>query len=177
MQSSSLVNALRYRCQWKRAKALLANNTKMSYWRNWTNYYQKRSLVSGPNMSDFYMPIRLQLLLFIFFTKREGNSFTISSLFTRPCSLWPPFVFLRNYRRYRSRQALWSDAYQCFTSIPKSAYREEFRKWIHRLKLLWGHEINKFVITKVFNVPAKNKQFVSNTLCRYVPKTVNTFML
>ena len=42
-----------------------------------------------PNMSDFYMimpgPIRLPLLYF--FAKREGNSFTTSSLFTRPCPL------------------------------------------------------------------------------------------
>ena len=54
-------------------------------------------------------------------------------------------------RRYRSRQSIRSDVYQYLTNIPKSAYRNVFWKWIHRLKLCisshgewnkWGNETN-----------------------------------
>ena len=38
------------------------------------------------------------------------------------------------------RQALGSVIYQCLTSIPKSAYREAFRQWIHGLELcIYSH--------------------------------------
>ena len=38
-------------------------------------------------------------------------------------------------RKYQSRQALGSAIHQYLITVPKSAYRDAFKKWIHRLKL------------------------------------------
>ena len=54
-----------------------------------------------------------------------------------PCDffLFPKLKKFLSGRRYRSRQALGSAVFQYLSTIPKSAYRDAFRKWIYRLKL------------------------------------------
>ena len=54
-----------------------------------------------------------------------------------PCDF---FLFLKLKaflagRKYQSRQALGSAIHQYLITVPKSAYRDAFKKWIHWLKL------------------------------------------
>ena len=51
---------------------------------------------------------------------------------------WVPHLKLKAFlagRKYQSRQALGSAIHQYLITVPKSAYRDAFKKWIHRLKL------------------------------------------
>ena len=54
-----------------------------------------------------------------------------------PCDffLFPKLKAFLAGRKYQSRQALGSAIHQYLISVPKSAYRDAFKKWIHRLKL------------------------------------------
>ena len=49
--------------------------------------------------------------------------------------LFPKLKAFLAGRKYQSRQALGSDIHQYLITVPKSAYRGAFKKWIHRLKL------------------------------------------
>ena len=54
-----------------------------------------------------------------------------------PCDffLFPKLKAFLAGRKYQSRQALESAIHQYLITVPKSAYRDAFKKWIHRLKL------------------------------------------
>jgi transposase len=54
-----------------------------------------------------------------------------------PCDffLLPKLKSFLAGRKNKSRQALRSAIYQYLITLPKSAYRDAFKKWIHRLKL------------------------------------------
>ena len=54
-----------------------------------------------------------------------------------PCDffLFPKLKAFLAGRKYQSRQALGSAIHQYLITVPKSAYRDAFKKWIHRLKL------------------------------------------
>ena len=54
-----------------------------------------------------------------------------------PCDffLFPKLEAFLAGRKYQSRQALGSAIHQYLITVPKSAYRDAFKKWIHRLKL------------------------------------------
>lgn len=54
-----------------------------------------------------------------------------------PCDffLFPKLKSFLAGRKYKSRQALGSAIHQYLITVPKSAYRDAFKKWIHRLKL------------------------------------------
>ena len=53
-----------------------------------------------------------------------------------PCNfLFPKLKAFLAGRKYQSRQALGSAIHQYLITVPKSAYRDAFKKWIHRLKL------------------------------------------
>ena len=54
-----------------------------------------------------------------------------------PCDffLFPKLKAFFAGRKYQSRQALGSAIHQYLITVPKSAYRDAFKKWIHRLKL------------------------------------------
>ena len=54
-----------------------------------------------------------------------------------PCDfiLFPKLKAFLAGRKYQSRQALGSAIHQYLITLPKSAYRDAFKKWIHRLKL------------------------------------------
>ena len=82
-------------------------------------------------------PIHLTLLHF--FAKRDGNSLSHTS-YSPDLALCDFFLFPKlktslSGQRYQSRQTLGSAVYQYLTSIPKSAYRDAFRKWTRRLYL------------------------------------------
>jgi transposase len=49
--------------------------------------------------------------------------------------LFPKLKSFLAGRKYRSRQALGPAIYQYLITVPKAAYRDAFKKWIHRLKL------------------------------------------
>ena len=49
--------------------------------------------------------------------------------------LFPKLKSFPARRKYQSRQALGSAMHQYLIPVPKSAYRDNFKKWIHRLKL------------------------------------------
>ena len=53
-----------------------------------------------------------------------------------PCDffLFPKLKAFLAGRKYQSRQALGSAIHQYLITVPKSAYRDAFKKWIHRLK-------------------------------------------
>ena len=53
-----------------------------------------------------------------------------------PCDffLFPKLKAFLAGRKYQSRQALGSAIHQYLITVPKSAYRDVFKKWIHRLK-------------------------------------------
>ena len=59
------------------------------------------------------------------------------SLDLAPCDffLFPKLKSFFAGRKYQSRQALGSAIPQYLITVPKSAYRDAFKKWIHRLKL------------------------------------------
>ena len=54
-----------------------------------------------------------------------------------PCDffLLPKLKAFLAGRKYQSRQALGSAIHQYLITVPKSVYRDAFKKWIHRLKL------------------------------------------
>ena len=54
-----------------------------------------------------------------------------------PCDffLFPKLKAFLAGRKYQSRQALGSAIHQYLITVSKSAYRDAFKKWIHRLKL------------------------------------------
>ena len=54
-----------------------------------------------------------------------------------PCDffLFPKLKAFLAGRKYQSRQTLGSAIHQYIITVPKSAYRDAFKKWIHRLKL------------------------------------------
>ena len=106
--------------------------------------YQKRRPVTGFKRVQLLYhntPAHTSAIVTNIFAKREGNSFTTPSLFTRPCLLIHQTprpqklkAFLAAWR-YRTRQMLGSAIYQYLTSIPKSASCDAFQQWIHQLKL------------------------------------------
>ena len=49
--------------------------------------------------------------------------------------LFPKLKAFLAGRKYQSRQALGSAIHQYLITVPKSEYRDVFKKWIHRLKL------------------------------------------
>ena len=49
--------------------------------------------------------------------------------------LFPKLKAFLAGRKYQSQQALGSAIHQYLITVPKSAYRDAFKKWIHRLKL------------------------------------------
>ena len=55
-----------------------------------------------------------------------------------PCDffLFPKLKAFLAGRKYQSQQALGSAIHQYLITVPKSAYRDAFKKWIHRLKIL-----------------------------------------
>ena len=74
------------------------------------------------------------------FLKKEKVTVLPQSLYSpdlAPCDF---FLCLKlkaflAWRKYQSRQALGSAIHQYLITVPKSAYRDTFKKWIHRLKL------------------------------------------
>ena len=54
-----------------------------------------------------------------------------------PCDffLFPKLKSFLAGRKYQSRHALWSAMHQYLITVSKSACRDAFKKWIHRLKL------------------------------------------
>ena len=54
-----------------------------------------------------------------------------------PCDflLLPKLKSFLVVRKYQSRQALGSAIHKYLITVPKSAYRDDFKKWIHRLQL------------------------------------------
>ena len=75
------------------------------------------------------------------FEERKSNCFASPpppySPDLAPCDffLFPKLKAFHAGRKYQSRQALGSANHQYLITVPKSAYLDAFKKWIHRLKL------------------------------------------
>ena len=138
MQSSSLVNALQVPV--KKDKSITGKENKDVVLKKLKTYHQKWRPVTSfkhVRLTHDNAPAHTSGIVTICFEKRKGNSFTTPSSphspDLAPCDffLFPKLkTFLAGWR-CRSRQALGSAIYKYLTSIPKSAYRDAFRKWIH----------------------------------------------
>ena len=103
-------------------------------------YYQKRRPATGfkhvrllhDNAHSSYLRNSYGV-----FEERNKNCFASPPVFHRPCDffLFPKLKAFLAGRKYQSRQALGSAIHQYLITVPKSAYRDAFKKWIHRLKL------------------------------------------
>jgi hypothetical protein len=76
------------------------------------------------------------------FEKRKSNCFA-STPFSQdlaPCDffMFPKLTSFLAGRKYKSRQALDMLFISTLLLCPKSAYRDAFKKWIHRLKLCFS---------------------------------------
>ena len=94
------------------------------------------------NMSVFYMtmPPAHTSAIVTAFLKKEKVTVLPQPPYSpdlAPCDvfLFPKLKAFLAGRKYKSRQALGSAIHQYFITVPKSAYRDAFKKWIHRLKL------------------------------------------
>ena len=141
--STSFWNALQYICQWKGQKCYLKILQKC-----WIEQIEKILSKMAPNhgfqiwsISTRKYPAHTSAIVTFFYfvlanREGQGNRFRTPFIFTTPCLLW---LFFPNWKPSLLHsnigpQALWSAVCQCLTSIPKSAYRDAFREWIHRLK-------------------------------------------
>ena len=128
----------------KRSRVKIAKQLLKIFPKIWWNLKTKKlsetiaqSRVS--NMSNFYMimPSPNVCNCYIFLMQNEKVTVLQHPLFTICCPLWfLPFSEIENLPRWTQIlvQTCCTSIAVYLTSISKSAYRDAFRKWIHRLK-------------------------------------------
>ena len=120
----------------KRGKNITGKYYKDVVLKKLKKYYQKRRPATG------FKPVRLlhdNAPAHTSAIERKSNCFASPpySQNLAPCDLFL-FPKLKSFlagRKYQSRQALGSAFHQYLITVPKSAYHDAFKKWIHRLKL------------------------------------------
>ena len=132
----------------KKGKSITGKYYKDVVLKKLKKYYQKRRPATGLNMSVFYMTMP-QLIppqqLRRFLRKKKVTVLPPpppppplpSPQDLAPCDffLFPKLKAFLAGRKYQSQQALGSAIHQYLVTVPKSTYRDAFKKWIHRLKL------------------------------------------
>ena len=105
-------------------------------------YYQKRRPATGfkhVGLLHDNAPAHTSAIVTAFLKKEKVTVLPHSpySPDLAPCDffLFPKLKTFLAGRKYQSRQALGSAIHQYLITVPKSAYRDAFKKWIHRLKL------------------------------------------
>ena len=125
----------------KKGKSITRKYYKDVVLKKLKRYYQKRSPASGFNhvrLLHDNAPAHTSASYGVF-EERKSNRFASPpySPDLAPCDffLFPKLkAFLAGWK-YQSRQALGSAIHQYLITVPKSAYRDALKKWIHRLKL------------------------------------------
>lgn len=126
----------------KRGKSITGKYYRDVVLKKLKKYYQKRRPVTGfkhVRLLHDNAPAHTSAIVSNFLKQEKVNVLPHPpySPDLAPCDFFL-FPKLKNYlagRKYRSRQALGSAVFQYLSTIPKSAYRDAFRKWIYRLKL------------------------------------------
>ena len=130
----------------KKIKSITGKYYKDVVLKKLKKYYQKRRPATGLTCpsSTWQCPSSYLRNSYGVFEERKSNCFASPPppphpVFPRPCPMWfqllPKLKAFLAGRKYQSRQALGSAIHQYLITVPKSAYRDAFKKWIHRLKL------------------------------------------
>ena len=105
-------------------------------------YYQKRCPVTGfkhVRLLHDNAPAHTSAIVTAFLKKEKVTVLPHPSYSPdlAPCDffLFPKLKAFLAVQKYQSRQALGSAIHQYLITVPKSAYRDAFKKWIHLLKL------------------------------------------
>ena len=126
----------------KKGKSITGKYYKDVVLKKLKKYYQKRRPATGSkhvHLLHDNAPAHTSAIVTAFFEERNCNCFASPPVFPdlAPCDffLCPKLKAFLARRKYQSRQALGSAIHQYLITVPKSAYRDAFKKWIHRLKL------------------------------------------
>ena len=103
-------------------------------------YYQKRRPATGfkhVRLLHDNAPAHTFAIVTAFLKKEKVTVLHPPPPDLAPCDffLFPKLKAFLAGRKYQSRQALGSVIHQYLITVAKSAYRDAFKKWIHRLKL------------------------------------------
>ena len=126
----------------KKGKSITGKYYKDVVLKKLKKYYQKRRPATGfkhVRLQHDNAPAHTSAIVTAFLKKEKVTvlPYPPYSPDLAPCDF---FLFLKLKaflagRKYQSRQALGSAIHQYLIAVPKSAYRDAFKKWIHRLKL------------------------------------------
>ena len=103
-------------------------------------YYQKRRPATGfkhVRLLHDNAPAHTSAIVTAFLKKEKVTVLPPPPPDLAPCDffLFPKLKAFLAGRKYQSRQTLGSAMHQYLMTVPKSAYHDAFKKWIHRLKL------------------------------------------
>ena len=131
----------------KKGKSITGKYYKDVVLKKLKKYYQKRRPATGfkhVRLLHDNAPAHTSTILTAYLKKEKVTVLPTPPpppppVFPRPCPMWfflfPKLKAFLAGRKYQSRQALGSAIHQYLITVPKSAYRDAFKKWIHRLKL------------------------------------------
>ena len=126
----------------KKGKSITGKYYKDAVLKKLKKYYQKRRPATGfkhVRLLHDNAPAHTSAIVTAFLKKEKVTVLPHPpySPDLAPCDffLFPKLKAFLAGRKYQSRQALGSAIHQYLITVPKSAYRDAFKKWIHRLKL------------------------------------------
>ena len=126
----------------KKGKSITGKYYKDVVLKKLKKFYQKRRPATGFKHVRFLhdnAPAHTSAIVTAFLKKEKITVLPHPPVFPRPCPMW--FLFVSEiesipcWAKYQSRQALGSSIHQYLITVPKLAYCDAFKKWIHRLKL------------------------------------------
>ena len=126
----------------KKGKSITGKYYKDAVLKKLKKYYQKRRPATGfkhVRLLHDNVPAHTSAIVTAFL-KKEKVTVLPNPTYSpdlAPCDLFlfPKLKAFLAGRKYQSRQALGSAIHQYLITVPKSAYRDAFKKSIHRLKL------------------------------------------
>ena len=126
----------------KRGKSITGKYYKDTVLKKLKKYYQKRCPTTGfkhVRLLHDNAPAHTSATVTVFL-KKEKVTVLLQPPYSpdlAPCDffLFPKLKSFLAGPKYQSRHALGSAMHQNLITVPKSAYRDDFKKWIHRLKL------------------------------------------
>ena len=126
----------------KKGKSITGKYYKDVVLKKLKKYYQKRRPATGfkhVRLLHDNAPAHTSAIVTAFL-KKEKVTFCLTHPYSpdlAPCDffLFPKLKAFLAGRKYQSRQALGSAIHHYLITVPKSAYRDALKKWIHRLKL------------------------------------------
>ena len=119
----------------KKGKSITRKYYKDIVLKKLKKYYQKRCPATGFKhvcLLHDNAPAHTSVIVTAFLKKEESNCFASPPVFPRPCPMWfllfPKLKAFLAGRKYQSWQALGSAIHQYLITVPKSAYRDVFKK-------------------------------------------------